>query len=69
LAKITRPWEGLPQQTQEPASGLMPKGMQRIVTFRSSFIFSSQALFPHHWESAKPPWISGWALFLGVKYA
>ncbi len=66
---MTRWVLGSPVKGQTPASGESVKGMQRIVTLRSSLIMSSTFALPFQWVSAKPPWISGFCAFFGVKNA
>jgi hypothetical protein len=40
-----------------------------MVTVRRSLMRASQPAFPHQWDRAKPPWISGRSWFFGVKNA
>jgi hypothetical protein len=67
FAQTTRWRLGSPLNGQVPGSGDSSKGMQRMVTLRSVLIFSSTAVLPFQCVRAKPPWISGFAEFLGVK--
>ena len=60
---------GAPVMTHLPGSIGASRGMQRIVTLRSFPTVRSTSGSPDQCESAKPPWISGFSGFFGVKNA
>src|ERR1700710_3083436 len=69
FAHNTRRLLGLPLTMLCPCSSGASVGIQRIVTFKSCFIFASVSGVPSQCARANPPWISGCPAFLGVKKA
>src|SRR5207244_11771501 len=67
LAQMTRRALASPLKMHWPCSEESSSGMARIVTLRSFLIWSSISREPFQRARAKPPWISGFAGFFGVK--